>query len=552
MLLAAGAYAKARLPHDKLKGLNGLAWECYQVAALTTNPHLVRSTVMAMLRETDIAFQRRAPRLAEGFASMPDFEMTMVWEFSSWIPFVSGLLPKDTMTIRKRGTALRMDSTLLGMSGMTWQRGDVSQIVRVQAERGSHEGQFLLLDNKARTAGDGRESFLCPEDKNVQDWVRKVLSTPQKVSDWWSKDTTFKQVFTKGWLGGTTTDPKTADVDVWTGCTLYDMAGLKQTELTHAAIRKDLTLADWWLPVYEKAKWSALEAGAAPDSVDLHQHSGALVEDRPEAGLAPLTSALAAMGGGEAGTATAAAATKAAEDAAAGKGDSGQGLHGAAASAKTVRRVNFMSHFKGLKAGHVLEYDHNTNNYGVPGMKVFRGHKDVDEGAVDALLAELGAEPVTGTATPAPGATPVPGKAPATTERPPDCPAGVAAREGDHIASHNMGVVQEANTSVEEKVMDCQVAFHPGFPLTREQMLPIAAALARTGAHFDNFKRFFEHHMPPEAGFPVRFSIPVFPTVTATITFGECNLVTPAEELFSVPKDYAMGEYEEQGFIRQL
>ncbi|CAE7920372.1 Ankrd13b, partial [Symbiodinium sp. KB8] len=285
MLLAAGAYAKARLPHDKLKGLNGLAWECYQVAALTTNPHLVRSTVMAMLRETDIAFQRRAPRLAEGFASMPDFEMTMVWEFSSWIPFVSGLLPKDTMTIRKRGTALRMDSTLLGMSGMTWQRGDVSQIVRVQAERGSHEGQFLLLDNKARTAGDGRESFLCPEDKNVQDWVRKVLSTPQKVSDWWSKDTTFKQVFTKGWLGGTTTDPKTADVDVWTGCTLYDMAGLKQTELTHAAIRKDLALADWWLPVYEKAKWGALEAGAAPDSVDLHQHSGALVEDRPEAGL---------------------------------------------------------------------------------------------------------------------------------------------------------------------------------------------------------------------------------------------------------------------------
>ena len=115
-----------------------------------------------------------------------------------------------------------------------------------------------------------------------------------------------------------------------------------------------------------------------------------------------------------------------------------------------------------------------------------------------------------------------------------------------------MGKALEANVTTAEKVMDCTVAFHPGFPLTREQMLPIAQALARTGAHFQNFRKFFEHKMPPEAGFPVQFSIPVLPTVKATITFGACTLTTPPAELFAVPDDYAMGEYEEKGFIRQL
>ena len=83
-------------------------------------------------------------------------------------------------------------------------------------------------------------------------------------------------------------------------------------------------------------------------------------------------------------------------------------------------------------------------------------------------------------------------------------------------------------------------------------MLPIAAALARTGEHFHNFRKFFEHRMPPEAGFPVRFAIPVFPTVTATITFGKCTLHSPPAALFDVPDEYKMGAYVEKGFIRQL
>ncbi len=532
-----------------------MAWEAYHMATLTQNPHLVRSSVMAFLRETDVAFQRRAAGIASGFASMPDFEMEMTWEFSSWIPFVSGLLPKDTMTIRKRGSAIRMDSTLLGMSGLTWQRGDVSQIINFKGadEASPGQGEFLLLDNEDKTAGNGRDAFLLPEDKNVQDWVRKLFTTKQKASDWWSKDTHFQQAFVKGWLGGNTEQPKTADVGEWKGCTLYDMKGLKQTELAHNALAKDLKLVDWWRPAYERAKWKALELKEKQEhEVDLTKHSSELVEDRPETGMAQLQSALASAAGQSTDAAAAAVA------AATGSGDAAQGILGAAATAPTVESVSFVRHFKGKSSGHVLEFDDVNNNYGVPGLRLPRGNPDVDLQAVDAIISALGVAPVTGDAASSipdelsAGAAAGETGATAATSTAECHPAGKAARAGEHVASNYIGKVKEPNTALASKTPECQVAFHPGFPLTREQMLPIAAALARTGEHFQNFKRFFENRMPAEAGFPVRFVIPVAPTVSATITFGRCALTSPPADAFTVPADYAMGKYEEKGFIRQL
>ena len=86
-----------------------------------------------------------------------------------------------------------------------------------------------------------------------------------------------------------------------------------------------------------------------------------------------------------------------------------------------------------------------------------------------------------------------------------------------------------------------------------EQFLPVAEVMARTGAHAENFKRFFSRKMPQGAGFPVRFTMPVFPTITATVTFELCETrrAVPAS-LFAVPADFKVGAYVERGWIRQL
>ncbi len=91
------------------------------------------------------------------------------------------------------------------------------------------------------------------------------------------------------------------------------------------------------------------------------------------------------------------------------------------------------------------------------------------------------------------------------------------------------------------------------FPISVEQFLPIAEVMARTSRHAENFKRFLRSKMPAGAGFPVRFSVPVFPTITATITFEMCDTRrSPPASYFAVPADYKMGAYVERGFIRQL
>lgn len=114
-LLQSGAYAKPRVNNR---------WEAQHFAACTRNVPMLRTSTLSILKETDLAWERRVPRLMAALRDIPDFDLTMEWTFRSWIPLVSGMLPNDTVRIRKRGTALRFDMTLLGMENLSWQRGD--------------------------------------------------------------------------------------------------------------------------------------------------------------------------------------------------------------------------------------------------------------------------------------------------------------------------------------------------------------------------------------------------------------------------------------------
>lgn len=60
---------------------------------------------------------------------VPDFQLEMQWKFQSWIPFLTRLLPHDTVRLTKVGSNVRMDSTLLGIEGLSWLRSDVSMLL---------------------------------------------------------------------------------------------------------------------------------------------------------------------------------------------------------------------------------------------------------------------------------------------------------------------------------------------------------------------------------------------------------------------------------------
>jgi hypothetical protein len=591
MLLAAGAYPKARTPEG---------WEAIHVASLTGNPDLVRTAVLAYLAETDAAFSRRLASMQANLESMPDFSLAMEWKFTSWIPLVSGLLPSDTLRIYKRGSSLRIDSTLLGMSGLRWERGNISLLM--WGRDAPLPGAVRVLDHDSKTGADARLAFTRPKDQQVQDWVRKLLTQRQKVTDFWSRDVVMTPCLKQGLLGRfagavfgggagvprgrvsdarrgvsltppsggggggaaaeeeeeaeeeggepaepVANDPRQVREDVggWGLCEAYDMLNLCVRDVSRAPILGSLPLERWWRPAYS-LQTTDEEAGA---HVAAEEEAGAAraaaaagagadapppplpQPDEPEKLLRPLLLALRAIRSGKVNERNAASATLEQLE--------GMGFEDSEdrPGGSCVREMPF-EHFFG-----VLRED-------APAAAAAAGGGGGGEpGAAE------GAKPF------------------------------VAADGRLHAPLAAVAQERAEAVATEDKTLDLKVYYAKNFPITVKQFLPIAEVLGRTSSHAANFKRFFRTKMPPGAGFPVRFSIPVFPTITATITAELCDTRrSPPASLFKVPPDYKMcvrgallkvppplppthvappsqhknvylinrGAYVERGFIRQL
>ncbi|EDQ84932.1 uncharacterized protein MONBRDRAFT_34470 [Monosiga brevicollis MX1] len=79
---------------------------------------------------------------------------------------------------------------------------------------------------------------------------------------------------------------------------------------------------------------------------------------------------------------------------------------------------------------------------------------------------------------------------------------------------------------------------HQGFPLTIEHLVTLLEAVAPTDPMIHSMTTFLQQRLPP--GFPVKLDIPVFPTVSARVTFHHFEERAIEAELFAIPKDYRL------------
>lgn len=154
-----------------------------------------RQTITQLLRMLKLQsrehMESRRERLVEALRQMQDFYMEFKWDFQSWLPLVSRILPSDICRLYKCGASLRLDTTLVDFNDMRWDRGDISFLFRGEAPPNE---SLVLLDNEQQCY-----QRLRYEESDMEDEVDVLMSTDILATQMSTKTIQFARA-QRGWL----------------------------------------------------------------------------------------------------------------------------------------------------------------------------------------------------------------------------------------------------------------------------------------------------------------------------------------------------------------
>uniref|UniRef100_A0A8C1LT69 Ankyrin repeat domain 13C n=1 Tax=Cyprinus carpio TaxID=7962 RepID=A0A8C1LT69_CYPCA len=109
--------------------------------------HKVTALLRKLKQQSRESVEDKRPRLLKALKELGDFYLELHWDFQSWVPLLSRILPSDTCKIYKQGINIRLDTTLIDFSDMKCQRGDLSFIFCGDA---APSESFVVLDNEQK------------------------------------------------------------------------------------------------------------------------------------------------------------------------------------------------------------------------------------------------------------------------------------------------------------------------------------------------------------------------------------------------------------------
>ncbi|KAL4003134.1 GPCR-chaperone family protein [Acanthocheilonema viteae] len=129
---------------------NADMWSPSHEAICAGNSDLLRLIIQYRDYQRALQTSSAMGRLLTLLKETSDFYAEMSWEFTSWLPFVSKICPSDTYKIYKRGSNVRIDTTLVGFDiTSNWKRGNQSFIFRFSD---NCQAQLIVLDHDSKTA----------------------------------------------------------------------------------------------------------------------------------------------------------------------------------------------------------------------------------------------------------------------------------------------------------------------------------------------------------------------------------------------------------------
>ncbi|XP_032821926.2 ankyrin repeat domain-containing protein 13C-like [Petromyzon marinus] len=111
-----------------VKVKNAQGWSPLAEAISYGDRQMITTLLRKLKQQSREHVEEKRPRLLKALRELGNFYLELHWDFQSWVPLVSRMLPSDTCKIYKHGTNIRLDTTLIDFNDMKWQRGDMSFI----------------------------------------------------------------------------------------------------------------------------------------------------------------------------------------------------------------------------------------------------------------------------------------------------------------------------------------------------------------------------------------------------------------------------------------
>nr|XP_057922468.1 ankyrin repeat domain-containing protein 13C-like isoform X2 [Doryrhamphus excisus] len=129
----------------KIKNIQG--WSPLAEAISYGDRQMITAILRKLKQQSRESVEDKRPKLLKALRELGDFYLELHWDFQSWVPLLSRMLPSDTCKIYKQGINIRLDTTLIDFIDMKCQRGDLSFIFNGEAPPSQ---SFVVLDNEAK------------------------------------------------------------------------------------------------------------------------------------------------------------------------------------------------------------------------------------------------------------------------------------------------------------------------------------------------------------------------------------------------------------------
>lgn len=144
--------------------------------------------------EDDVHDALSKAKLSQVLEKTKDYKLVLKWEFQSWVPFLTRVLPSDVCVITKQGSCLRIDTRLLDFEMLSWRKGGDCCLIYSN----NYKKKWIIMNNKTKKY-QRVETKGVIDKKSVEDKVDEFMSSDLIDIELKSADIQFSRT-TSGWI----------------------------------------------------------------------------------------------------------------------------------------------------------------------------------------------------------------------------------------------------------------------------------------------------------------------------------------------------------------